>query len=387
MKLVFSDHKVPKNITKSIFLAGPSPREKDVSDWRHDAVKYLESIKFDGTVFLPVPKNRFYGDDDSTGWTYDEQVAWECECRALADINLFWVPRDIKGRMPAFATNIEFGEDLASGKIVYGRPATAEKCRYFDKRFIDMGLPFFETLEDTIDHAVSLLGDGAVRENGEVYVPLFIWKTPQFQSWYTNLKLAGNRLDHVKVLSHVTIRHTFTFCYIIKVNIWVEAEQRFKSNEVVFSRTDISSVVAYYKDADETYVAIVKEFRSPANNEQGFVFELAGGSAAKPGTDPLENVSHELHEEAGVLIEDLSRFSFVNKRQLVGTVSTHCSYLYKVELNKEEFEHILESAKNKTSFGEEGSSEITYVDMVPLSALKNSLVDFTTLGMIYESLF
>ena len=171
MKLVFSDHKVPKNITKSIFLAGPSPREKDVADWRHDAVKYLESIKFDGTVFLPVPKNRFYGDDDSTGWTYDEQVAWECECRALADINLFWVPRDIKGRMPAFATNIEFGEDLASGKIVYGRPATAEKCRYFDKRFIDMGLPFFETLEDTIDHAVSLLGDGAVREN-----VVFQWK-------------------------------------------------------------------------------------------------------------------------------------------------------------------------------------------------------------------
>jgi hypothetical protein len=100
MELVFADHSVPSVITKSMFLAGPSPRDKNVVDWRHEALSYLcsSSINYDGTVFIPVPEQRFYGTDhDPSTWTYDNQISWEYECRHVADIIIFWVPRHIDG--------------------------------------------------------------------------------------------------------------------------------------------------------------------------------------------------------------------------------------------------------------------------------------------------
>lgn len=387
MKLVFADQKVPSNITKSIFLAGPSPRSNDIKDWRVEALAYFKSINFDGTVFLPIPEQRFYGQGDSASWHYNDQVEWECKCRHVADIILFWVPRDIKGQMPAFVTNIEFGEDLSSGKIVYGRPDTAEKCRYLDKRIIDSGLPVNTTLEETIDCAVSLLGDGAYRENGEVYVPLFIWKTPQFQSWYNNLKLAGNRLDNAKLLNHFTINNKFTFSYMMWVNVWVEKEQRHKDNEFIFSRTDISSVVAYFKDKDDIKVVIVKEFRSPANNADGYVYELPGGSASKPGVDPRLNALQELHEETGLKVDNHERFEYVGTKQLAATLSTHVSHVYKIELNDYEYQVLLGSAKSQKVFGEAESSERTYVEICSIKDLKNKFVDYSTLGMIFEAIY
>ena len=40
--IIFSDQKIPKEITKSVFLAGPSPRTKDILDWRHEALSLFE---------------------------------------------------------------------------------------------------------------------------------------------------------------------------------------------------------------------------------------------------------------------------------------------------------------------------------------------------------
>lgn len=113
-----------------MFLAGPSPREKSVIDWRIEAIRILQEIHFDGEVFIPIPEKRFYGGDDSAEWTYDTQIEWECAARHVADKIVFWVPRDIENGIPAFTTNVEFGEDLHSGKMLYGRPEQAEKCRY-----------------------------------------------------------------------------------------------------------------------------------------------------------------------------------------------------------------------------------------------------------------
>lgn len=41
MHLVFSDQAIPTEITKSVFLAGPSPRDKSVNDWRFEALEFL----------------------------------------------------------------------------------------------------------------------------------------------------------------------------------------------------------------------------------------------------------------------------------------------------------------------------------------------------------
>ena len=392
MQLVFSDHPVPSIVTKSIFLAGPSPRDKDIVDWRHEALSYLgsSSMNYDGTVFIPIPEQRFYGTNQNPlTWTYDNQISWECECRHVTDLIVFWVPRHVDGKMPAFTTNVEFGEDLHSGKIVYGRPENAEKCDYLDQRMQEIKLPVFISLENTLDHAVSLLGTGAHRKNGEVYIPLFIWKTEQFQSWYSNLKLAGNRLDKAKLLHHVKFStDKEVFSYVLWVKIWIEAEKRYKENEFVFARKDISTVLAHYKDIDgDIKIAIVREFRSPVNNTEGFVYELPGGSSPKPNTDPKMNAQHELEEECGLTINDLSRFKYVGERQLAATLSSHRAQLYSVELTKQEYEQMLKNEQSDRAFGVANDSEKTYLKMVSISQLQYSFLDFSMLGMIYHALY
>lgn len=389
MQLIFSDQPVPQHITKSIFLAGPSPRDLNTHDWRHEAVNYLESIGYDGAVLLPIPKDRFYGSADAAEWTYDGQIKWECEFRHLADIILFWVPRDIAGKMPAFTTNTEFGEDLNSHKIVYGRPDNAEKCRYLDTRFSELNQPFFNKLSDTLEYAINRNGEGSLRENGEVFVPLYIWNTEQFQNWYTNVKLAGNRLEKAKVLHSFVVGSGFVFSYVMWVSIWVEKEQRFKDNEFIFSRKDVSSVVAFYRPNDninDTEVIIVKEFRSPVNNAEGMVYELPSGSSFSTMESYQKNAQHELEEETGLHIDDLNRFEYVGKKQLAATLSTHQSSVYKIELMANEYEQIKLSMQNKTVFGVD-DTERTYVTLLKLSELKNSLLDFSTLGMIYNAVY
>lgn len=384
--IVFSDQSIPKKITKSIFLAGPSPRTKDIHDWRHDALSLFEKNKFDGTIFIPVPKERFYGKDDSPDWTYDNQVEWECKARNVSDIILFWIPRDIKNGMPAFTTNIEFGEDIHSGKIIYGRPDNAEKCRYLDKRIVEIKENVFNDLNELIQYGITKLGKGSIRIDGEVNVPLFIWNTEQFQSWYSSLKNNGNKLVDAKLLHHVKFSNGYLFSFTLWVNVWVENEQRFKSNEFVFSRKDISVILPYYKENNETYFVAVKEFRSPVRNNSGLVYELPGGSSLKPGVDHIINAQHELSEEIGLHVDDVSRFQYVDTKQLCATLSSHVSSLFKIELTKNEFEFIKKSINENKTFGLQEDTEIIYLEIIKLKEIMKYPFDFSMIGMILGSL-
>lgn len=384
--IVFSDQSIPKKITKSIFLAGPSPRTKDINDWRHDALSLFEKNKFDGTIFIPVPKERFYGKDDSPDWTYDNQVEWECKARNVSDIILFWIPRDIKNGMPAFTTNIEFGEDIHSGKIIYGRPDNAEKCRYLDKRIIEIKENVFNDLNELIQYGITKLGKGSIRIDGEVNVPLFIWNTEQFQSWYSSVKLNGNKLIDAKLLHHAKFSNGYLFSFILWVNIWIEKEQRFKPNEFVFSRKDISVILPYYKENNETYFVAVKEFRSPVRNNSGLVYELPGGSSLKPGVDHIINAQHELSEEIGLHVDDVSRFQYVDTKQLCATLSSQVSSLFKIELTQNEFELIKKSINENKTFGLQDDTEIIYLEIIKLKEIMKYPFDFSMIGMILGSL-
>ena len=126
MKINYSDEEVLKG-EKSIFLAGPTPRSKNVETWRNEAIEILKTLEFNGIVY--VPERNF---DDRT-FNYDDQVEWEKEALHNSDIIVFWVPRSLPD-MPAFTTNIEFGYWLAkdSDKVIYGRPDNSEKNRYLD---------------------------------------------------------------------------------------------------------------------------------------------------------------------------------------------------------------------------------------------------------------
>ncbi len=395
MHIVYSNHPLPTSITKSIFMAGPSPRSLQETDWRHDALKTLADLGFDGTVFVPVPDYRFERNqmsDAENGWNYLAQVTWEVEARKMADIIAFWLARDIDRSkedlgMPGFVTNFEMGEDLHSGKIAYGRPPTAPKCRYMDKRIEELGQPAHATMTELFTEVMTRLGDGALRTGGEAYVPLLIWRLESFQGWYTNLQKAGNRLDGADLLNVMVVGGKHVFSFMLKVNVWIAAEQRHKTNEFIFARKDISTIFAFHRSPTTglVHVALVREFRSPVSNETGYVYELAGGSAVKANVDPQENAQHELEEELGLHIADAKRFQYIGQRQLASTLSVHRAQLYAVALTTEEFETLSASVAAKTVFGVVEDSERTFVELTTLDQLLTVPLDYSMLGMVYEA--
>ena len=150
MRVNFSDEVVLKG-KKSIFLAGPTPREEKVASWRVDAVKKLEELGFDGVVFVPeystlVPKTN-----------YVDQANWEREALTEATVILFWIPRSLPD-MPGFSTNVEFGYWLHSKKVIYGRPDGAPKTKYLDVLYeMEYGQKPFNSLKDALTYCVNQL--------------------------------------------------------------------------------------------------------------------------------------------------------------------------------------------------------------------------------------
>jgi hypothetical protein len=133
----------------SIFLAGPTPRNKDVKSWRSDALKILLEAGYNGVVYIPEPESGVWSDN------YNHQIEWEWEALNKAVCVLFWVPREIK-TMPAFTTNVEFGMFYDSGKIVLGYPIGAPKMKYLDYHARRCGAIVSHTLEDTLRSAMDL---------------------------------------------------------------------------------------------------------------------------------------------------------------------------------------------------------------------------------------
>ena len=387
MQLIFSDQNLPTQVTKSVFLAGPSPRNSTQPNWRKDAVSFLQNANFDGTVFIPIPSNLW--EQTSTTWDveYDSQVTWEIKARQMADSILYWIDRDIESGMLGLTTNVEFGNDIQTGKVWYGRPDSADKIRYLDHVAQNADIAVFNDLETIVQSVVKHLGVGAYRENGEVNVPLFTWNTEQFQQWYSNVKANGNRLDDAKVQHFLKFKNGFVFSFVLWVNVWIESEQRSKSNEFIFSRKDISCIMPYYKaPSGEIFVVLVKEFRSPCKNAAGLVYELPGGSSMKPNVDPRINAQHELNEETGINIQQPERFKFEGQKQICATLSTHSSWLYSVELTASEFLKALETAKNQTTFGVVEDTEKTYIEIMPVSKIMEYPLDFSMVGMILGTL-
>lgn len=224
--------------------------------------------------------------------------------------------------------------------------------------------------------------------DGERHVPLHIWNTKQFQSWYTQLTQAGNRLDAAKLLWQYKINGTFLFCYTLWVKVWIEAEKRYKENEFVFSRTDISTILPIWveKGANvlDSKVILIKEFRSPSRTKDGFIYELPGGSSFKESDSVGEIAAHELREETGLVIAP-HRFKLLNTRQLCGTLSSHQAHAFVVNLTKDEIRLAEALATKKESFGVAEDSERTYIQVRTLNQLlETKEVDWSMIGMILE---
>jgi len=108
-----------------VFLAGPTPRDKETPSWRPEAIKILKELKYDGDVFYPEWSTKLAKID------YNSQVEWEHTGLTKCEWIVFWIPRNLKN-MPAFTTNVEFGRFAHQHNVLYGRPSEAPGNRYLD---------------------------------------------------------------------------------------------------------------------------------------------------------------------------------------------------------------------------------------------------------------
>lgn len=377
MKIVYSDQEPPETFTKSIFLAGPTPRSADVASWRPHALAILEQLEFEGVVFVP---------EFSTGKAtdYDTQVEWEKKCLTMADIILFWVPRELK-TMPAFTTNVEFGTWIDSGKVIFGAPDGAPKNTYLKWLYKDRGYgDHYTGLETMCNHAVERLYKCNLwcqRTGVERFIQSDVWAHDEFMRWYGNHRSVGNELRDAKVVFRHDINgklHSF----VLAAKMYIKAENRVKDNEFVVVRPQTVSVLAYlpHKDFMRTQVLLVREFRTAVSNQNSYVVELPGGSGSTRFMQQL--AAEELAQETGLVI-DPKRLRECNTRQVYATMLAHTAKLYTLELTQSEFDNLQLSG----TFGVEKDTERTTIqtrNLLELMFLPD--VDWATIGMIWQGL-
>jgi 8-oxo-dGTP pyrophosphatase MutT (NUDIX family) len=383
MDIIYAKEPYPTTVTKTLFLAGPTPRDKTIPSWRPEALKILNLLGFDGHVFVP---------EDRSGimrGSYDDQVEWEEEGLHRADCIVFWVPREMS-TMPGLTTNEEYGQWKTSGKVVFGAPPEAEKVRYQQYYAKRLGVPVERTLENTLRQAMMQVKRGAFREDGECCVPLRVWNLASFQAWYQSQKKAGNRLNGGRMVGAFPLGNRTPFFWFFHANIHVKDENRNKWNEIVLARPDVSQVVLFHRRAGapmtETRVVLVKEFRSTGRTQDGFVRDLPGGSTTVL-KDPREVAAEEVSEEVGLDL-GLDRFEPLGSCQLAATLSAHKASLFRVPLTDEELTWV-ESQKGLPKGLPDGteSGEITYAEIWSFGELLyNDIVDWTTLGMISRAI-
>lgn len=392
MEIVYANELFPTRVQKSIFLAGPTPRSEGAVSWRSQAIALLGLLGYDGHVFIPEPRSGKWEHE------YDRQVEWEEEGLNRADCIVFWVPRDLDGTAPegngspmmALTTNVEWGMWKNSGKVVWGAPDWAKHTRYQQYYSNKLGVPQAQTLKETLELAIQKIGDGAERQDGECCVPVHIWKRKDFQHWYHAQREAGNRLDGARVQWAFFPKPGRMFCYVVHVNVHIAAEARNKVNEFVLLRPDVSSVLLYTTpslDEDpllDTKVVLVREFRSPVNNDQAFVYELPGGSSVNELENPLGVASSEVEEEVGLKL-DHTRFFRHETRQMVSTLSAHRSALFSCRLTPQEMALLAADRQPHGNF--ETDSEMTWIEVRTVrQIIEENLVDWSTLGMIFRLL-
>jgi 8-oxo-dGTP pyrophosphatase MutT (NUDIX family) len=379
MKVIYTKQEIPTAFEKSLFLAGPSPRRPEEPSWRPAALGYLRAAGYTGVVF--VPEYESWEIDGESMFDKDGVPEWERECLNVSDNILFWIDRNLATKRYGLTTNLEFGEWAPSGKTILGCDPVADKVEAVIERANTFGVPVYQNLREAVNYVVQSQGSGSERSGGERYIPLELWNAPSFQLWFQAQKSVGNELRSANVewIFRVGSKR-FVLLWAVHAQVWVRAEDRIKGNEVVIGRPDVSTVLLYLP-AKDPEIVLVKEFRSPVSNHDGYVYELPGGSSFKPGKDWSETAAQEVKEEVGLEL-DATRFKELGTRQLVSTLSAHKSHLYVCEITVDEVE------KLKSDTGVHGNlseTERTYVRVKKLSEIRqDNLVDWSQLGMILE---
>lgn len=375
---IYAREPLPETVTRSIFLAGPTPRSAAVQSFRPAAIRELEQQGFDGTVFVPEPRS---GD-----WRagYEDQIEWEEAALHRADAILFWVPRDM-ATLPGLTTNIEWGAWAGSGKVVFGAPAGAPHVRYLQYYAAKLRVPAEGDLGAAVAATIRKVSPGASRECGECEIPLHIWRHPTFQGWYAAQRRAGNRLLGARVLwSHFAgPERDFLFAWALRARIHIASEGRAK-NEIVLGRTDVACVLLYRPGPTllDTEVVLVREFRNAARTADGMVHELPGGSSWNGAEESMSVALHEVEEETGFRPAALAH---VGSRQLTATLLAHEAALFSAELSAEDLDGIRADMGPPRGVAADGERTYTEIRTVR-DLLADAGVDWTTMGMILSTL-
>lgn len=382
MTVVYSQEPLPKDETKSMFLAGPVPRKEYELSWKKEALEILDSMGYNGVVYIPENRNP---EQKEGNFDLQAQLDWEYTCMCACDAIVFWIPREMRSdfEMIGLTTNVEFGRFLNSNKLFCGCPDEAPRMEYLKLISRDK-YKWHNTLEDTLKSVVQYLGRGMYREDEEIKIPLHIYKSKQFQNWYKQQLNVGNYLTGFNMeYEFVMPKAKQMFLEIFHPSVYIAKEDRVKDNEFVVARTDMSYILAYYKKEDimDSEIVLCEEFRSPINNNEEMVFELPGGSSLNPNDDVLSTASKELEEETGLKL-DKNRFKQVALKQSAATLCSHKIALFKVELTEEEINSL---KKDNSIHGVLEDTEQIHLHVMKVSEALD-MVDWTNTGMILNGI-
>jgi hypothetical protein len=152
IRTVMAREDIPRG--PSVFLAGPSHADPAQS-WRPAAIDLLKQ-HWPGEPVLNVisPESR----GGVRAQSYLDQVRWETMARGCVDVVMFWIPRDVV-HLPGFTTNVEFGMDVTTGRVVLGCPLDCpnpERNRYLIAVADMHNTPVRHTLEETVRAGVKM---------------------------------------------------------------------------------------------------------------------------------------------------------------------------------------------------------------------------------------
>ncbi|WP_338483847.1 nucleoside 2-deoxyribosyltransferase domain-containing protein [Streptomyces sp. SCSIO 75703] len=195
VEVVHVSQEPPGSWDAAVYLCGPTPTDPEEPSWRSSAVAALRAAWAGPgrlAVFLPEPEG------SGSYPPYAEQIAWEETAMRRCDVVLFWIPRSMD-RLPGLVSNIKWGAWHDSGRAVLGAPPEAERMAYLLHFAETFAVPVARTLPEAVGAALRAVGGGARRTGGERAVPLVVWRSESFQSWYAPRRAAGCRLLDARV--------------------------------------------------------------------------------------------------------------------------------------------------------------------------------------------
>lgn len=386
-QIVCAAEPLPPAFTASLFLAGGN------GSWRREAVPLLEQAGFDGVILIPEVRTTPRPGTPAPERPPDAArfLQWQEEALRHSDAVVLWLG-DGGAADPQLGEL--WGQWQRSARLSLGAPPGTESAIL--RSAARLRIPVQTSLADTVTHALSLVNPGALRRGGERAVPLLLWRSPGFHSWYKALRGAGHRLDDAYL--EWTYRSKAAgrppLLWALRPRVFLPSERRHKSGEVVVGRSDVSATVLYYRQGlpsrQDTLVALVREFRSAVRNQSGYGYMLPGGSAAQATEreqDARVTALKEVAEETGLRLGAAQLVAVpAGNRQLAASLSCHHAHLFRAELTPAQLEELKATAAAGRPLGA-NPNERCFVILRSLRDLQNDPdFDWSQLGMLLHAL-